>query len=109
MLVVAVLLIGFVWVWRHRRSVRRTVTGTARVLSLAKSADFDGLCWFRIELEVNIPGREPKVVLTEQKLGAVEQAAAQPGETVPVRVYPDDVAKDIRIDFNQADAHTIRI
>jgi hypothetical protein len=77
--VAAVLVTGVVyvsvWIWKYRRSL---LSGTARVLSLGKSADYRGPALCRIELEVNIPGREPYVVLTEQSLRPAEQAVPQP-------------------------------
>jgi hypothetical protein len=106
--VVAVLVIGVVYLWMYRRAARRAeraarraeLVGTARVLSFAKSADYRGRCMCRIELEVNIPGREPYVAHTEQNLGPHEIAAIQQGTTVPVRADPDN-PKSVRIDFSQ--------
>jgi hypothetical protein len=113
-ILVGFLVISFItgWVWNRlrptaanqgRRPKGPMVSGTARVLSFAKSADYRGRSLCRIELEVNIPDRVPYVQLTEQNLSPPEQAAVQPGKTVEVRVQvdPDDGTKYVRIDFNQ--------
>src|ERR1700722_8921470 len=87
--VLAVLVIVGIWAWLVRRAfTRRVVSGTAHVLSLKKSAGYREPRRCRIELEVNIPGREPYVKLQEQKLGPTEQDAAQPGRTLQVWVDP---------------------
>jgi hypothetical protein len=56
-IVLATLVIGFLIlrVWAKRSPDEPTVTGTARVLSLNKSAEYDRRRLCRIELEVNIP------------------------------------------------------
>lgn len=87
-IVLGTLVIGFLilWVWAKRSPDEPRVTGTARVVSLKESADYRGRRCCRIELEVNIPGREPYVAVTEKNLGPAEQAATQPGGTVAVAV-----------------------
>jgi hypothetical protein len=55
----------------------------------------------RIELAVHIPGREPYVTVMRKPLGREGQAAVQPGNTVQVRVDPDDDPKNVRIDVSQ--------
>jgi hypothetical protein len=88
LIVLGTLVIGFLIlrVWAKRSPNDPEVTGTARVLSLKKSADYRGRRLCRIELEVTIPGREPYVALTEKNLGPDEQDAMQPGGTVAVAV-----------------------
>ena len=103
--VAAVLAIGVIWVLRLWGQVwsenRQKVSGTARVRSLAKSAaDQRGRCWCQIELDVNIPGRDPYLTLMEQQLVPDEIAAIQQGMTVPVLADPDN-PKSVRIDFGQ--------
>jgi hypothetical protein len=101
-IVVGIVVIGFLIlvVW-GQLSAPRLITGSARVLSFAKSAaDQRGRCWCRIELEVNIPGRDPYVTLMEQQLVPDEMAAIQQGMTVPVQVDATDQHK-VRIDVNQ--------
>lgn len=85
LIVLGTLVIGFVILWRRTPSWPKR---TAQVLSLQKSADYQGSRMCRIELKVNIPGREPYVAVTEKNLRSAEQAAVQPGETVQVRVIP---------------------
>ena len=106
--VAAVLVIGVIWVgwlwWLGWSENRRQVSGTARVLSFAKTpadqADQRGRRWCRIKLEVHVPGREQYVTVLRKPLGAAEQAAVQPGKTVQVRADPDK-PKSVRIDFSQ--------
>lgn len=103
--VAAVLVIGVIWVgrlwWLGRSENRREVSGTARVLSLAKSAaDQRGRRMCRIELEVNIPGCAPYATRTEQQIAPDDLAAVQQGMTVPVRADPEN-PRSIRIDFSQ--------
>jgi hypothetical protein len=100
--VLAVLVIGVLWVWWLRRSyLRRRVGGTARVVSLKKTApDQGGRCWCQIELEINIPGREPYGASRTKHLGPAEQAAVQPGRSFQAWVDLRD-QEFLGIDFNQ--------
>jgi hypothetical protein len=54
-----------------------------------------------IKLEVHIPGREQYVTVVRKPLNRAERAAVQPGNTVQVRVDPDDDPKNVRIDLSQ--------
>ena|ERR1700739_38769 len=101
-IVVGMFVIGvasiFVWVYQFMK--RAEPRGTAQVLSFVKirnNKNGHDLC--RIELEVNIPGREPYVAVVEKPLWAAGQAAVQPGKTVPVRVDTDN-PKSLWFDFN---------
>lgn len=57
--------------------------------------------WCNIQLEVHIPGREQYVTVVRKLLRPAEQAAVQRGNTVQVRVDPNDDPKNVRIDFDQ--------
>jgi hypothetical protein len=100
--VVGMVVIGVapLFVWVHRFMKRAEPRGTAQVLSFVKirgNENGHDLC--RIELEVNIPGREPYVTVVEEPLWPAGQAAVQPGKTVLVRVDTDN-PKSLWFDFN---------
>jgi hypothetical protein len=89
----------------NRAQSRRTLEGTARVLSVHQFApnyltDQRGRTRCRIELEVNIPGREPYVKFLKQQLKPAEQAAAKPGRTLRVAFDPKR-PKYFWVDFSQ--------
>jgi hypothetical protein len=92
LMVLGTLVIGFLIlrVWAKRSPDEPRVTATGRVLSLKKTASNGGRCWCEIELEVNVPGREPYVALKTKHLGPARQAAVQPGGTVAVAVDSAD-------------------
>ena len=101
-IVVGMVVIGVapLFVWVHRFMTRAKPRGTAQVLSFLKirgNKNGHDLC--RIELEVNVPGREPYVAVVEKPLWPAGQAAVQPGKTVPVRVDIDN-PKSLWFDFN---------
>ena len=101
--VVGMVVIGVapLFVWVHRFMKRAEPRGTAQVLSFVKirgNENGHDLC--RIELEVNIPGREPYVTVVEKLLWPAAQAALQPGKAVLVRVDTDD-PKSLWFDFNR--------
>ena len=98
---------------------RATLRGTAQVLSFKKTrgeawnAGYLFLpavyvreprkrrrYWCIIKIAVHIPGREQYVTVVRKLLGPDERAAVQRGETVQVRVDPDDDPKNVRIDVN---------
>src|SRR6516165_6504465 len=56
--------------------------------------------WCIIKLAVHIPGREQYVTVVRKLLRPEERAAVQRGETVQVRVDPDDDPKNVRIDLD---------
>jgi hypothetical protein len=100
-----------VFLWAHRFMKRAEPRGTAQVLSFVNLAgnkncrqrhgrQVDGRDLCRIELEVNIPGREPYVTVVEEPLWPSGQAELQPGKAVRVRVDTDN-PKSLRFDFNQ--------
>jgi len=108
-IVVGVWLLYTVWAirWSKRqprepKSERATLRGTAQVLSFKKTR---GEAWnvgylCIIELAVHIPGREQYVTVVRKLLRPEERAAVQRGETVQVRVDPDDDPKNVRIDLD---------
>jgi hypothetical protein len=102
-IVVVLVVIGvapfFAWVYRFMK--RGEPTGTGQVLSFVQiSNNKNGHDLCRIELEVNIPGREPYVTVVEKLLWPAAQAALQPGKAVLVRVDTDD-PKSLWFDFNR--------
>ena len=124
--VVGVWLIYTVWAFRWSKRQPReptdekaTLRGTAQVLSFKKTrgeawnAGYLFLpavyvreprkrrrYWCIIKLAVHIPGREQYVTVVRKLLGPDERAAVQRGETVQVRVDPDDDPKNVRIDLD---------
>jgi hypothetical protein len=101
-IVVGMVVIGVApfFVWAHRFMKRAEPRGTAQVLSFVKiRGNKNGRNLCRIELEVNIPGREPYVTVVEKPLWPAGQAALQPGKTVLVRVDADK-PESLRFDFN---------
>ena len=102
-IVVGMVVIGVApfFVWVHRFMKRAEPRGTAQVRSFETiSSNKNGHDLCRIELEVNIVGREPYVTVVEKPLWPAGQAAVQPGKTVPVRVDTDD-PKSLSFDFNR--------
>jgi hypothetical protein len=102
-IVVGMVVIGVApfFVWVHRFMKRAEPRGTAQVISfetICSNKNGHDLC--RIELEVNILGREPYVTVVEKPLWPAGQAAVQPGKTVPVRVDTDN-PKSLSFDFNR--------
>lgn len=83
--VLAVLVIGVIWLVRRSLSKRRRlVEGTARVLSLKEPTRFQrGQGWGWIELEVDIPGREPYMAEIHVQLPP-DRKALRPGKTIKV-------------------------
>ena len=124
--VVGVWLIYTVWAFRWSKRQPReptdekaTLRGTAQVLSFKKTrgeawnAGYLFLpavyvreprkrrrYWCIIKIAVHIPGREQYVTVVRKLLRPEERAAVQRGETVQVRVDPDDDPKNVRIDMN---------
>jgi len=112
-IVVGMVVIGVAQVslWVHRFMKRAEPRGTAQVLSFVKISGnkncrqrhdrgYEGREVCRIELEVNIPGREPYVAVVEKPLWPAAQAALQPGKAVRVRVDTDN-PKSLRFDFDE--------
>lgn len=126
-IVVAAWALYSVWAFRwskrqphEPKDERATLRGTAQVLSFKKTrgeawnAGYLFLpvwvvreprktrrYWCIIKLAVHITGREQYVTVVRKLLGPEGRAAAQPGNTVLVRVDPNDDPKNVRIDVNQ--------
>jgi hypothetical protein len=123
--IVAALAIYSVWAYRwskrqaHEPSAdKATLRGTARVLafkqtkamtnSQAISSELTGYShwdksspyWCKIRLEVHIPGRDPYVSVIRKMLKPAQRSAVQTGNTVQVRIDPNDDPKNVLIDLN---------
>jgi hypothetical protein len=121
---------AFRWSKRQPREPARkdaTLVGTGKVLSFKKTngldwsegsrdymnaLDYDGWAsrrekrnaryYCKIELAVDIPGREPYVAVVNKPLNYAERAAVKPGMTFQVRVDPNGDPKNVLLELNPA-------
>jgi hypothetical protein len=118
---------AFRWSKRQPREPARkdaTLVGTGKILSFKKTNGMDWSAgsrdymnaveyggwasrkekrnaryYCKIELAVDIPGREPYVAVVRKPLNYDERAAVKPGMTFEVRVDPDDDPKNVLLDL----------
>jgi hypothetical protein len=101
------IIIAFV-AWIFMREIRRrnpeirgsALMGMARVLSVKQKGANESSLALRIELRVEIPGRQPYDVAVERTVDLIHVPRVQPGATIPVQIDAANPQR-VRIDFNQ--------
>lgn len=89
--------------FRNPKISGSALTGTAQVLSAQQAVGMReerGDVAVRVELRVQVPGREPYDVTVKRRIQLIYLARVQPGATFPVQVDETN-PQAVRIDFNQ--------
>ena len=89
--------------FRNPRIRGSALTGTAQVLSAQQAVgarEERGDIAVRVELTVQLPGRQPYDVTVKRRVQLIYLPRVQPGATFPVQVDETDPQK-VQIDFNQ--------
>lgn len=86
------------------------LSGQATIVSLREGGPYvNQRPTITMELEVQLPGREPYSAQAQQPVGRLVIGRLQPGATIPVRVDPEDLA-NVSVDepamLGQPDAPT---
>lgn len=69
------------------------LSGQATIMSLREGGPYvNQRPTITMELEVELPGREPYRAQAQQPVGRLVIGRLQPGATIPVRIDPEDLA-----------------
>jgi len=70
------------------------LSGQATIVSLSEGGPYvNNRPTITMELDVELPGRDPYRATAKQPVGRLVIGRLEPGATIPVLVHPDDAAK----------------